>query len=149
LLKMAVASTVHSRIEFRELARRIQPPAGLRREEWDTHPNGGGWVQRTANVASTAYVGPNTIVSGDAQILGYARIVDEASVTGAAIVCDRALVGGKAHVGGRAKVVGTTRIIGNAEVAGFFAMAHGELRDGVHRWFSRLDQQRWKECRAS
>jgi hypothetical protein len=40
-------------MEFKDLERRIQPPAGLRREEWDRHANGGGWVQKSALVYSS------------------------------------------------------------------------------------------------
>lgn len=136
----------HRRVEFKDLARRIQPPAGLRREEWDRHPNGGGWVQKSAWVAPTAFVGPNTIISGEARILDFATIVDEASITGSATVAGRALVGGSAYVGGQAKILGIARIIGTAEVGGFFAMKDGEVTAGTHRPLSRLDQKHWRNC---
>jgi len=32
------------------------------------HSNGGGWIQNTATVADTAYVGPDATVSGSARI---------------------------------------------------------------------------------
>jgi UDP-3-O-[3-hydroxymyristoyl] glucosamine N-acyltransferase len=135
-------------MEFKDLERRIQPAAGLRREEWDRHSNGGGWVQKPATVAATTFVGPNTIVSGEARVLDFAQIIDEACVTASAVVGGHALVGGSAYVGGRAKVVGEARVIGTAEVAGFFAMVSGEVSGGTYRPLSRLDQKRWRNCPA-
>ena len=35
-------------------------------ETWHKHPNGKGWVENTANVAETAYVGPKALVYGNA-----------------------------------------------------------------------------------
>ena len=32
------------------------------------HPNGGGWVENTALVAPTAYVGPTARVSGNDEV---------------------------------------------------------------------------------
>ena len=141
-----VMPCTYRRMEFRDLARRIQPPAGLWAHEWQQHELGGGWVQKTARVAPTAFVGPNVVVSGEAQILDFAEIMDEASITGAAIVAGHALVGGSAYVGGQAKVIGVARIIGTAEVGGFFLMTEGEITGGSHRPLSRLDQKRWKNC---
>jgi len=37
------------------------------------YPNGGGWVANTAQVAETAYVGP------DAEVFGNARVSEEAN----------------------------------------------------------------------
>lgn len=34
------------------------------------HPNGGGWVDNRANVASTAYVGPMAAVYGNSTVTG-------------------------------------------------------------------------------
>jgi UDP-3-O-[3-hydroxymyristoyl] glucosamine N-acyltransferase len=134
-------------MKFMELAGRIQPAGGLRLEEWGQHENGGGWVQKTARVAETAYVGPLTIISGEAQILQCARIVDEASVTGMAIVAGNALIGGRAYVGGQAKVGGDAKILGSTEVGGFFSMTDGELTTGVHRPLDCRNQKRWEACR--
>jgi len=33
-------------------------------ETWHQHPNGGGWVQNTAHVDKTAYIGRNAVVAG-------------------------------------------------------------------------------------
>src|ERR1700683_3070158 len=130
LLTLMAPALGQRRMEFKDLERRIQPAAGLRRDEWDRHANGGGRVQRSAMVAPTAFVGPNTIVSGEARVLDFAQIVDEASVTASAVVGGHALVGGCAYVGGRAKVIGEARIIGSAEVAGFFLWLQEKLAWG-------------------
>ena len=34
------------------------------------HKNGGGWVEDTATVAATAYVGPSAVVSDNAKVSG-------------------------------------------------------------------------------
>lgn len=62
------------------------------------HSNGGGWVSNSANVSTTAYVGPNAVVNGGT-VSGYARIedfavIDNGVVTGNALVRDRAFVSG-------------------------------------------------------
>ena len=45
---------------------------------WRQHPNGGGWIHKSAQVASTAFVGPDAIVwgkvSGEARVYGNARV---------------------------------------------------------------------------
>jgi len=144
LLQLLRPSSGH--LPFKDLARRIQPPGGLRRGEWERHENGGGWVKKTASVAATAYVGPSTIISGRARVLDFAQIRDDAVVTGDAVVAGHALVGGAAHVGGWAKIVGTARVLGQVQVAGVFCLAEGELRDGIHRPLDRVHQKLWKEC---
>lgn len=50
------------------------------RPGWHRHPNGGGWVEDTATVDETAYVGP------DARVYGAARVSGNAEVFGAAQV---------------------------------------------------------------
>jgi len=72
------------------------------------HPNGGGWVQDTAKVDATAYVGPNAMVLDRAQVLGNASIEDFA------VVCDSARVGEHARVFGAAKVEGDKVVSGYA-----------------------------------
>jgi len=125
------------RLDFGDLARHIQPPGGLRAQDWVRHSNGGGWVQRTARVAPTAFVGPYAIVSGEAQVLDSARILDEACITGMARVFDEAIVAGRAHVGGQALVFGLARILGTADVGAQFTISEGELFSGAHRPLSR------------
>lgn len=51
-------------------------------ETWHQHPNGGGWVQNTATVAETAYIGEGAIVSGDAVVLWNSSISGSARVFG-------------------------------------------------------------------
>ena len=63
---------------------------------YSQHANGGGWVSNKANVAATAYVGPNAVVNGGT-VSGGARIEDFAVVNGGTI-------GGNAVVRGRALV---------------------------------------------
>ena len=60
------------------------------------HANGGGLVSNKANVAATAYVGPDAVVNGGT-ISGNARIEDFAVVNGGTI-SDNAVVRGRALV---------------------------------------------------
>jgi NDP-sugar pyrophosphorylase family protein len=122
-------------LPFARLAKRIQPAEGLLRSDWDQHPNGGGWVQKTAFVAATAYIGPYAVVSGNARVLDLARIIDDASVTDTALIAGHAVVGGTAHVGGHAKIVGTAQVYGDAQIGGEFSLEAGELRHGINRSF--------------
>jgi len=46
------------------------------------HSNGGGWVADTADVADTAYVGPDAQVFDDALVYGNAKVIDDAQVYG-------------------------------------------------------------------
>jgi len=97
---------------------------GYTAADWHWHPNGGGWVHRTAFVADTAYVGPNAVVSGDAvvfgnaRVLGYAMVLDRAVVFGNAEVYGHAVVSGSAWVGDNAEVSGTAKVCDNAWVFG-------------------------------
>ncbi|MEY3838083.1 MAG: hypothetical protein RL304_1065, partial [Verrucomicrobiota bacterium] len=95
------------------------------------HPNGGGFVARSAHVDTTAYVAKNAMVldaakvTGRAQVHGHAvirqsaRVGDDAVVSGYARVGDRAQLGGHAHVGGYAKLSGKARVGGNARLQEF------------------------------
>lgn len=69
-------------MEFKHLARRIEPPEGLIPENWAQHPNGGGWVEKTATVAPTAFVGPDAIVMEEARVIDIARIDGQALISG-------------------------------------------------------------------
>ena len=51
-------------------------------ETWHVHSNGGGWVQNTATVAKSAYVGLNARVYGDAPVFENARVSGDARVFG-------------------------------------------------------------------
>lgn len=78
------------------------------------HPNGGGWVSYSANVASTAYVGKNALVLDRATISDNAVIDGYAIVAGNAKVSDNAYVGDTAVLFDRAQVSGNARVIENA-----------------------------------
>jgi hypothetical protein len=111
------------------------------------HSNGGGFVQSTATVDATVYIGPNARVLGTAQVKGSARIEGRAvvkgnaQVSGSAVVKDYAMIaGGKVYdravvsdgasvfngdVYGDAKIHGAAiisnsgaKIYGNAQVGG-------------------------------
>jgi hypothetical protein len=93
------------------------------------HPNGGGWVASTAQVAATAFVGPRARVIGNAVVSGNARIEDWAIVGGNAQVRDNAVVedfaqvlSGQVYESARVSALtvvnnGSARIHGSARVA--------------------------------
>lgn len=67
--------------------------------EGTPHHNGGGFVEKRAQVEATAYVGPNAMVIGNSKVLGNARIMDHAVVQDSTVQ-DNAIVSGYAHVNG-------------------------------------------------
>ena len=79
-------------------------------EVYHRHPNGGGLVADTANVAPGAYV------DGDARIDGTAQIYGDARIGGTAQIYGDAWIGGNAQIYGDARIGGTARIGGDAEV---------------------------------
>ena len=87
-------------------------------ETWHTHPNGKGWVQNTANVSASAFVGPDAIVYGNAEVYGKARVIDNARVFGGARVSDKAVIADDARVSGYSVVIGAAVVYGNALVDG-------------------------------
>jgi carbonic anhydrase/acetyltransferase-like protein (isoleucine patch superfamily) len=93
----------------------------------DPHPNGGGFVAKSAKVAPTAYVGPNARVLDSAQVSGNARIEDHAVVRQNARIGDNAVVGGFARVTDRAQLSGNARVRGCARV-GDQALMTGNAR---------------------
>ncbi|MEZ8221105.1 Concanavalin A-like lectin/glucanases superfamily protein [Candidatus Fervidibacteria bacterium JGI MDM2 JNZ-1-D12] len=82
------------------------------------HPNGGGFVAKTAKVAPTAYIGPNAKVLGNAVVEGNARIEDFAVVRDSAVVADNAIVSGFAVVRDNARVIENARVRDCATVGG-------------------------------
>jgi hypothetical protein len=75
------------------------------------HPNGGGWVAKSAKVAPTAYVGPDCMVLDGAQVLDHAIIEDFAMISGPKVlVKDNARVYGKAVVNGDVTLSGYARV---------------------------------------
>ncbi len=106
-------------VSFRGCFPERKPPLpDLPLVEGDYHPNGGGFVAKTAKVAPTAYVGPNARVLGSAVVEGSARIEDFAIVRDNAFVGDNAIVSDFAVVRDRAKVLENARVRGCAMVAG-------------------------------
>jgi len=119
------------------------------------HSNGGGWVERPANVDATAYVGRNARVTGGAQVRNSARIEGRAvvrggtvnssaivrdyalivggTVTGSAVVSDGAVVwegqvSENARIHGSSFIYGgSTRVSGNAQVGGTSWLSGGIL----------------------
>lgn len=112
------------------------------------HPNGGGWVENTAKVDETAFVGKNAGVFDHAQVLENARICDEATISGHAVVSQsaaiegeatvfgnaevgrQAVISGSAQIFGQAKVLGNTRVDQQAKIAGSAKI------DGWSPWIS-------------
>jgi UDP-3-O-[3-hydroxymyristoyl] glucosamine N-acyltransferase len=119
------------KLPFNKLAGRIQPAEGLVRDDWENHPNGGGWVQKTAFAAATAFIGPLAIVCGNARVLDWAQVLDEAMITDTAMIANRAVVAGTSRVGGHAKIIGTARVLGDSRVGGEFYLSEGDHLGGV------------------
>lgn len=66
------------------------------------HSNGGGWVQNSASVASSVYVGPTALVLGNAVLTDNVRvektaIVRDGQLSGNTIVSDNALITGGSY----------------------------------------------------
>lgn len=76
------------------------------------HPNGGGWVSKTAKVDETAYV--NT----DAVVYGNAKVLDFVSLHGKTVVCDEAVVRDHVEVNGVMKVCGQAVLKGKVKIYG-------------------------------
>ena len=76
----------------------------------------GGFVEKTAKVAETAYIGPKALVFENAWVLGNAQVSGNAWVYGDALVGGMALVFGNARIYGDAQVFGHARVSGNAQV---------------------------------
>jgi hypothetical protein len=74
------------------------------------HPNGGGWIAASAEVAESAYVGPNAMVLDRAKVLDHAVIEDHAVIRQNAVVSGNARVSGQAVVSGNAELSGYARI---------------------------------------
>lgn len=61
------------------------------------HANGGGWVENTATVAPTAYVGPHAQVKLFAKILDSARLEGNGIATDSAVLKDKSICRGEAR----------------------------------------------------
>lgn len=119
-------------MEFEYLAARVQPARGLIRREWHQHSNGGGWVQNSAHVDATAYIGPEALVLHGAQVLGKARVLDQACIKGAAIIEDKVVVSECARVGAFAHLSGKCKVGGTALICGKFAASSGVYKTGIY-----------------
>jgi hypothetical protein len=110
-------------------------PAAPAGGHWAT--NGGGWVDNSANVASTAYVGPHAAVYGNATVSGNARIEDLAwvnsggSVSGNAVVKDSALIQGGVSIGGTAVVGGDAEPSGTCDSGTYLLFNPDRTCDGA------------------
>ncbi len=90
------------------------------------HPNGGGWVEETATVADSVYVGPRAKICNSPEVSGNVRIdggnygafvYNNARVYGNAFIGEYSYISGNAHVYGNARVLGSA-VEGNAKVYG-------------------------------
>jgi len=108
--RAAIAAFI-GRLDDSEDAAKLKPKLQAeiaRMEEGRRHPNGGGWVAKTATVADTAYVGP------DAMVLGNAKVLDQAIVEDDAVLDEDAMVSGHARISGQAIVKKNARAGGYA-----------------------------------
>ncbi len=109
---------------------------GGKPEDWVQHPNGGGWVAKTAHVDETAYVGPGAIVAEQAKVFHWAQILSRARVYGEAIVMNEARVFGESQVCGNAGVYDKAVIANRARVFGYirgyaWVSGNAEICQGV------------------
>ncbi len=97
----------------------VQQSGGYQKGAGHVHPNGGGWVADSANVADSVYVGPDAMVLDQATLTGNVRVEDHAVVAGTSTVKDNAVICGHAVVsgGGWAYVNGSWQA-GNVTVSG-------------------------------
>ncbi|HAQ37164.1 MAG TPA: hypothetical protein DCX89_07125 [Saprospirales bacterium] len=138
------------------------------------HPNGGGWVQNSASVSSSVYLGPHTLVLGNAHLSGDVRVentamVRDAVVSGQVIIRDNAYVqGGQLSdqviiegqsfaenntMWGQAKLnmrarVSNYRLHGNIEVGGDVIVynATGNCDNGVYYRMTNYYDDKLLEC---
>jgi len=109
-LQHSVAHWEHMRIQC--------PWLPERSDGWHRHQNGGGWVQDTARVEPSAYVGAEALVFDFARVLENARVSDWARVYGQACLRDAAHVCGHAQIHDCALVCHAARVYGRAEISG-------------------------------
>ncbi len=79
------------------------------------HSNGGGFVQNSATVASTVYVGPYAMVLGNSNLSGTVRVdntalVQNSTLSGSAVVQDNAFVIDGSNVSANATVKGQSYV---------------------------------------
>jgi hypothetical protein len=138
------------------------------------HPNGGGWVQNSANVANSVYVGPTAIVLGNANISGQVRIENTAIVRHATLsgnvrvrnnaLVDRGNYSGDAVIQGQGFAENVTmsenaligmrgrvsnyNLSGNVEVGGDVIVynENGSCDNGVHYRLTNYYDNKLLEC---
>ncbi|MHB9860567.1 DUF6055 domain-containing protein [Streptomyces sp. YIM S03343] len=81
------------------------------------HSNGGGWVDDSANVAASVYVGPRAAVFGNSTVTGNARIEGLSWVNSGATISGNVVVKDNAIVQGGAKLSGKVVVGGDAEMS--------------------------------
>lgn len=97
-------------------ATHFPPLAESEKGKGAAHPNGGGWVDASAEVDKSAYVGPHARVLGNAKVKDNARIEDYAVVCDQGEVTDNGVLRGHALVAREGKVGGSARIEDEASV---------------------------------
>jgi hypothetical protein len=155
----------------------FQPPATFRAQlkfNGHLHPNGGGWVQNSASVANSVYVGPAAMVLGNANISGDVRIentalvrnavvsgqvrirdnafVDRGNYSGSAVVqgqgfAENVTMSDNALIGMRAKVT-NYNLSGTAEVGGDVVVynENGACDNGVYYRLTNYYDNKLLEC---
>lgn len=100
------------------------------------HVNGGGWVEDSAKVADSAFVGKFAQVSHNAMVENHAAIKDRARVNGNAYIRDNARVLHFGSVGGNAVLYDDTVVKEKAQVFGGRICGNSVIRgDAVVREF--------------
>ena len=74
------------------------------------HPNGGGWVDNTATVAASVYIGARATIGTRAHIWAWAHIGARAHIGEGAAIGEWASIGEWAHIGARATIGERARI---------------------------------------
>jgi|GEM_PF-1750365 len=123
---------------FEELEEKVfdMQGRGIKEVDFHRHSNGGGWVENTARVEESVYVGPNACVLGYAQVLenasldGQACVLDDAEVFGNAKVLDNTIVYESARIFGNAEVSKLSSIGGNAKIFGYAKIGYMHLESG-------------------
>jgi len=92
------------------------------KDTWHQHPDGGGWVENTASVDETAYIGPNAQVYMNAWVSENVQVCESAQVFCSAEVSENAGVFGNARIFENAQVHGYAQVYGNAQVSGYTHM---------------------------
>jgi len=78
----------------------------------------GGFVESTAKVSDTVYIGKNALVLDNARVFGHARVYDYAQVSDDVWIFDRAQVFGHSRVFNKARIFDRAQVFGHAQVFG-------------------------------